>query len=477
MSKKLHPSFKSFDYFEALFRETKQNTVLLMNADGIIEEINTAFTERFGYTDENIIGKHFKILFTEEDQIKGLPEKELRNVLQKGQCMDNNYLVNKNKTTTWVSGESIRVENDKGKMSILKVIQDIHAQKTSENSLRTMNEFNESILGTIEDAVIVLSSEMKIIKTNKAFSKLFKTPPDFNSMDFVDLIKPYDIADELKNRILSSISLRKGFLNKEIEIETLAGDKRLFDISCSPMEDNTNVLLVVHDITVQRYSERQREDIIGFVAHELRNPLANIVLCNELLGENIKENDRKGAMDLLERSKNNVIRLNKMIAELYDATKVGSGNMNLDKTEFNFGDMVKEAIDTVEVLQPDYNIRVKGKADIPVHGDRHRLIQVVTNFISNGIKYSKGSTEVELGMQYDDKSVMVSVKDKGLGISKDQLPYIFNRFFRAEKTKNLEGVGLGLYLCRQIIKAHNGNVWAESEEGKGSTFYFSIPLN
>lgn len=79
-------------------------------------------------------------------------------------------------------------------------------------------------------------------------------------------------------------------------------------------------------------------------------------------------------------------------------------------------------------------------------------------------------------MQHDDKSITVSVKDKGLGISKDQLPYIFNRFFRAEKTKNLEGVGLGLYLCRQIIKAHDGSVWAESEESKGSTFYFSIPI-
>jgi signal transduction histidine kinase len=150
--------------------------------------------------------------------------------------------------------------------------------------------------------------------------------------------------------------------------------------------------------------------------------------------------------------------------------------MQLEMTEFNFKDMVKEAIETVEVLQPDYRIVVKGNADVLVQGDRYRLIQVITNYLSNGIKYSKGSREVELTMQHEGKTITVSVKDKGLGISKEQLPYIFNRFFRAEKTKNLEGVGLGLYLCRQIIKAHKGNVWAESEEGKGSTFYFSIPL-
>ncbi|MGI8581336.1 MAG: PAS domain-containing sensor histidine kinase [Chitinophagaceae bacterium] len=475
MRKEPESSLEAFNYFEALFRKTKQNTVLLMDAEGIIEEINTAFTKCFGYADNDIIGKHLRILFTEEDQKKGLPEKEISNVLQRGQCMDNNYLVNKNKTITWVSGESILVENDKGDRSILKVIQNIHAQKTSEDSLDRMNELNESILRSIEDVVIVLNTEMKLIKANKNFSKLFAQEDDINDIDFIDLIKPYDTGGDLKNKIQSTIATRKGFVNKEIEIETVAGEKRVFDISCTPMEDNANILLVIHDITIQRYSERQREDILGFVAHELRNPLANIVLCNELMDETLKQNNHEAAMIFLARSKNNVMRLNKMISELYDATKMGSGNMKLETSEFNFEEMIKEAIATMEVLHPDYTINAKGSADILVWGDKYRLIQVVTNYLSNGIKYSKGSSEVELKLHYDDEKITVSVTDKGLGISKDQLPHIFNRFFRAEKTKNLEGVGLGLYLCRQIIQAHHGKVWAESKESEGSTFYFSIP--
>lgn len=475
MPKKLNPSFASFNYFEALFKNTKQNTVILMDKEGIITEINTAFTDAFGYTEDDIIGKHTRILFTEEDKQKGLPERELQTVLQTGESKDNNYLVHQNGFVTWVTGESLRVENDKGEISILKVIQDIHKQKASENSLRTMNEFNESILSTIEDVVVVLNSELKLLKTNKAFSGLFTTNRDVENMDFVALIQPYDTKNDLQNQLRAAISTRKGFVNKEIEIETLAGEKRVFDVSCTPMADNSNILVVVHDITVQRYAERQREDIIGFVAHELRNPLANIVLCNELMEATIKEGKPKEIADLLARNKNNVFRLNKMIAELYDATKVGSGNMQLEISEFNFQEMLKDAVDTIEILQPDYKIITKGKANITVRGDRHRLVQVVTNYLSNGIKYSKGSDKVELTMDYDEKNVTVSVKDKGLGISKEQLPYIFNRFFRAEKTKNLEGVGLGLYLCSQIIKAHNGKVWAESEEGKGSTFYFSIP--
>lgn len=476
MAKKLNKAFTSFNYFDALFQNTKQNNVLLMDNEGIITEINTAFTEAFGYTDAEIIGKHLKILFTEEDQVKGVPEKELKTVLTTGQSNDNNYMVHQNKSITWVSGESLLVKNDNGEVSILKIIQNIHDQKTYENLLQESNEFNESILRSIEDIVIVLDSKMGLLKVNKAFKNLFTDVSGIENINFKDLIKPYDAKDELQHKIQSTIITRSGFLNKEIEIETHRGNRRVYDVSCTPMEDNNNVLLVIHDITIQRYAERQREDIIGFVAHELRNPLANIVLCNELLEDTLQEKKLKDAAELLQRSKNNVMRLNKMIADLYDATKVGSGNMQLDVADFNFEEMIKEAIKTIEVLHPEYEIVKTGDADIMVRGDKYRLIQVLTNYLGNGMKYSKGSHKVQLAIEHDKKSIMVSVKDKGLGISKEQLPYIFNRFFRAEKTKNLEGVGLGLYLSQQIIKAHDGKVWAESEEGKGSTFYFSIPI-
>lgn len=481
MPKTSDNSFGSFNYFDALFNKTKQNSVLLMDAEGIVININSAFTKCFGYKEKDIIGKHLRTLFTEEDQNNGMPDKEVQNVLHLGQCYDNNYLVHKNKMKIWVSGESILVKNKNGEESVLKIIQDIHTQKTSQTSLHQANEFNENILRSIESIVIVLDENLKIIKTNRNISELLKgTTSDRALLDFSVLIKPYDLENDLIHKIKQTFKTGKGFLNKEVEIETKEGEKRILDISGMIMQktdEDKNVLLVADDITMHKYFERQREDIIGFVAHELRNPLANIVLYNELMGEIIMENNPEAVMDLLTRSKNNVMRLNKMIAELYDATKVGSGNMQLDISEFNFNEMIAEAIETIEVLQPDYKIVLKGNADIKLKGDKYRLIQVVTNYLSNGIKYSQGSTQVKIAILHDEKNVTVSVKDRGLGISKEQLPYIFNRFFRAEKTKNLEGVGLGLYLCRQIIQAHNGKVWAESEEGKGSIFFFSLPVN
>jgi two-component system, OmpR family, sensor histidine kinase VicK len=190
----------------------------------------------------------------------------------------------------------------------------------------------------------------------------------------------------------------------------------------------------------------------------------------------LKAKDYDAMPAMLQRNKNNLERLNKMIAELYNATKISSGNIVIEKGLYHFGEMIQEASETIHALQPDYKIVITGDGNFAVEGDRYRMMEVVTNYLSNGIKYSAGNTEVILAIKANKNSVTVSVKDKGLGISAAQLPYIFERFFRAEKTKNLEGLGLGLYLCQRIILAHGGKVWAESEEGKGSVFYFSVPL-
>lgn len=468
-----------FHYFDALFKNAKQNAIVITDTKGIVIGINNAFTECFGYEGNDIIGKNGMILFTEEDQKKGLPEKEIATVLSTGQADDKNYLVNRNKEITWVSGESVLVKNDRGDEVILKVLQNIHKQKTSEASLRALNDFNENILQTISDSVIVLDEKMNILKVNDAFLKLIGISESaVASLNFVDFLKKYDPDNRLYKNLEKALITKTAFSNKEIEIETPEHNKRVFEISCTPLlnSQNENLLLVIHDITIPKNLEKERDDVIGFITHELRNPLSNLVLSSEVMKEAIVENDSSLMTDMLTRFGNNVARMNKMIAGLYESTKVNAGQFLLDYSEFNFGEMVSEAIETIQGLNPSFHISVIGDADFNVIADRYRLIQVITNFLSNAIKYSNENKEVILSIAHDDQNVTVSVKDEGAGISRDYLPYVFERFFRIKKTRSIEGIGLGLYLCRQIIRAHNGHVWVESEEGKGSTFYFSIPL-
>lgn len=467
-------------FFTEVFNNTEQNNILLIDTTGKILAINPAFTKLFGYKPEVIVGKNMSVLFTHEDRETGMPEKELRKVLATGQGSDNNYLLAADGTKTWVSGESVLVKKEDGSSLIIKIIQNIHVQKESELELGRINLFNEDILGSISNAVVVLNEKMELVKINTAFATVFNTSiAGAADLNFKTLINPHDKDNILINSITRAFAGGEGFSNIVVEISLSQTEKRMFETTGTPMFSGTgvnNMLLVLHDITLHKELQREREDLIGFVAHELRNPLSNMGLCNELMSIMITEKNYDGVPPLIEKSKNNLLRLNKMIAELYNATKINSGNLSLDTAPYHFGEMVREAVETTNILQPAYNIVISGDGDFTAEGDRYRMMEVVTNYLSNGIKYSDGSTEVVLTITKDERSATVSVKDKGLGICAEQLPYIFERFFRAEKTRNLEGLGLGLYLCQRIIHAHGGKVWAESEEGKGSTFYFSVPL-
>jgi two-component system CheB/CheR fusion protein len=467
-----------FNFIEALFKNARQNAALLMQTDGTVSAINNAFTDHFGYQEKDIVGKNGMILFTEEDQRKGLPEKELQNVLLTGQANDNNYLVNKNQQLTWVSGESILVKNNEGQSIILKILQNIHEQKTSSIAINNLNTLNESILSTIKDVVIVLDNNLNIIKVNDAFLSLFhEVRGDIKNLSLIGFLKQSENNKRLLKKLQTSIEAKTGFSNQEIELDVPDGSKKFFEITCTPLlnSDNRNLLLTIHDITVSKELEKEREDIIGFVTHELRNPLSNLMLSNDIMKEAVKKNNTPLISNMLSRFESSVERMNKMVAGLYESTKVNAGQFFLEKTEFNFDEMVKEAVETIALLHPSYNIIVKGNAEFTIVADRYRLIQVITNYLSNAIKYSQDK-EITLTVTHDSDSVTVAVKDNGSGISKEHLPYVFERFFRIKKTRNIEGIGLGLYLCSRIIHAHKGHLWAESEINKGSTFYFSIPL-
>ena len=472
--------FPGANYYRALFENPKKNSVLLISANGIILETNRAFLLSFGYEKEDVIGQNFSMLFSDSDQKKDLPAREINTVLDEGQSFDNNYLVNKNKTLTWVSGESVLLDNGPGNKYILKIIQNIHAQKESEYSIIRLNNFNENILGAIEDAVIVVDKELKILKANRSFTQIFNFPDDkIRDIDFRAFIKTFDLKSELLNLITHTLESRLNISKIQQDIDTRGSDTRTFDISCSMLDEEgeqSRILLIFHDVTDQKRFEKQREDILNFVAHEFRNPLTNVILNLQLLDEMAKERNLTELGTFIERARNNGQRLKKLINGLYKTTKLISGSIEPECTFFDFEEMIDEAIQSTSQVYFDRNIEKKGNANITLFADRDKLIQVVTNYLTNAIKYSDGNKDIEVELILQDDTVITVVKDKGKGIPSRDLPYIFNRFFRADKTKGVEGLGLGLFLSRQIVAAHEGHTWVESEEGKGSSFYFSLPV-
>ncbi len=481
MAKNISLTSDTLSFFDDVFNNARQNCIVILNEKGTVLAINDGFTTQFHYQEEDIVGKPMKMLFTPEDQEKMKFEREMENVTSQGVCSDNNYLVNGNGILTWVSGESILVKNEKNQTYIVKVIQSIHEQKTLENSLRDSTSFVESILRCIQDALVVVNDDFVVLKANDAFLKIFS--PNTDKLDGIPLFEVHPaFANDpgLKQKMDLVVATDQCFTDGEVEVTDSTGKKRSFKLSTSLIDDQPDkekrILVAAHENTTEKQMNQQREDLIGFASHELRNPLANMVLCTELLEDCIDENNLEEAKDYLARTKSNIMRLNKIISELHDATKAGSGHLQIEKKPFQFEEMVRESIETVKLLYPSYNIIKSGSAALMVNGDRYRLVQVLTNYLTNAIKYSSGSHDVWVYLKSKGDQVVTEVKDAGAGIAEDQIPFVFTRYFRAEKTRNVEGLGLGLYLSGEIIKAHHGRVWLESREGEGSTFYFSIPV-
>ena len=478
--------FSSFDYYHALFDNPKKNSVLLLDDDGIILQVNRAFLLSFGYEEGDLIGEHFGKLFTADDQEKDLPMREVRTVVEEGQSFDNNYLVNRSGSLTWASGESVLLTNAHGRRCILKVIQNIHVQKESERSIVRLNNFNENILASIADAVLVLDPELKLVKANRAFLDLFSlAEAHLRLVDFRELLQGVDREDEVYAAVVAMLGTTAGSAGGaavsgplQVELTDGHGRRRCFDVSLAKLDhsERDNLLLIFHDITTQKDQERQREDILNFVAHELRNPLTNIMLNIEWLGGLINERNLGELGEFVDRTKRNAERLKKLVNELNRSTKLISGNYELHPETFDLDALIDECIQTMQQAHPAYSIVRKGVEGMQLSADKDKVMQVLINYLSNAIKYSGGSTYIEVVTSVLDGRVIVAVVDKGKGIPKSELPYIFNRFYRAEKTRNLEGLGVGLFLSRQIVESHSGSTWVESEEGSGSTFYFSLPI-
>lgn len=469
-------------FFEGIFHNARQNLVIVMDENGIVQGINEAFINFSQYTEDDIVGKLPIMLYTQEDQEKMKFQRELKNVKEQGVSSDNNYLVIKNNSKIWITGEAALVKNDRDEKFIVKIIQSIHEQKTLENVLTDSNNLVEGILKCIKDALVVINKDFIVLKSNKAFCTIFCQEDEvIEGVCLFDINNAFSADQEIKQRIEDSIAGNICITDGEIEITGANGKKRSFKLNTSRIDDDPDkekrVLMVIHEITMEKEANQQREDMIGFTSHELRNPLANMVLCTELLEDSIEENNIEEARDFLARTKSNINRLNKIISELHDATKAGSGHLQIEKKPFDFEKMVHESIETVKLIHPRFTIVKTGHADIMVNADRYRLAQVITNYLSNAIKYSLQSHVVWVHLKTEPGYVTVEVRDEGTGIAEDQIPLIFTRYYRAEKTMNIEGLGLGLYLSSEIVKAHQGRVWLESKEDQGTTFYFSVPVD
>ena len=219
----------------------------------------------------------------------------------------------------------------------------------------------------------------------------------------------------------------------------------------------------------------KKDEFIGLASHELKTPLTSVSAYLQIL-HRIETNET--SKKFVNKTIHQVKKLISLVNDLLDVSKIEAGKMQLATEEFEIEAVVVDAIELIQQSNIDYQIILESKVHgLKINGDPHRIEQVLINLLTNAIKYSPKANKVEVFLSNTKDEVTIGVKDYGLGIAADKLTQIFSRFFRIEgNDPGISGLGIGLYLTRQIIDRHNGKIWIESEPGKGSTFWVTLPI-
>ncbi|WP_293303780.1 PAS domain-containing sensor histidine kinase [Pedobacter sp. UBA5917] len=262
--------------------------------------------------------------------------------------------------------------------------------------------------------------------------------------------------------------LREGFPMKWLRFQA----KVYFDA----LGNRLRTLGTVMDITAYKALQQQKDDFISIASHELKTPLTTLKASLQLLVRMRENPDTVLFPKVIDQASRSMDKITELVDDLLNVSKINQGHVGLKKNWFNLGEMLEKCC--IHVRESgNHDLVLAGDKNLMVFADEHRIDQVVVNLVNNAVKYAPDSKEIFLEIEPQADRVKVSVRDNGPGIPADKLPHLFDRYFRADEMgTQVSGLGLGLFICADIIKRHGGEIGVESEPGEGSKFFFTLPL-
>lgn len=245
---------------------------------------------------------------------------------------------------------------------------------------------------------------------------------------------------------------------------------------------NILLLLFTYIVVTREFSrrtelEKKKNEFISLASHELKTPITTLSIYTEILLKEISLKTGKGANSTVMKMRNEVTEMKNLINDLLDVTRIQLKKFELQKETFNLSQLIRQTTEEIQLLTKKHRIIFRGDKNLLIVADRQRIWQVITNLLNNAVKYSPKGGRVFVSVSRKKTRAVISVKDEGIGISKKNLQHIFDRYFREGDNENqIAGLGLGLYLSREIIDLHHGHIRVKSVQGKGTTFLCTLPL-
>ncbi|MCD0489771.1 PAS domain-containing protein [Pedobacter sp. MC2016-14] len=299
----------------------------------------------------------------------------------------------------------------------------------------------------------------------------------FNFHDLMDVVLP-EYREYVKEQLNNAIE-NDTVYQAEYKIKWPDGSVHWISAAGKPQYDDAgnavNVVGVTQNITERKEYEQRKDDFLGIVSHELKTPITSLKGNLQLLDRHKSDPGNPIFPRLIESSSRSVEKITNMVDELLNMHRFNEGQLKLNKSHFTVWEMLNLCCNHVR-MSGKHDLILEGDKTLQIFADEHCIDQVVVNFVNNAVKYAPESRNIYLRVEEEAGFVKISVRDEGLGIAAEHLPHLFDRYWRADHSGNYyTGLGLGLYICAEIIKRHDGAIGAVSEPGKGSTFWFTIP--
>jgi len=501
-------TLKTADQTYRVFIEKMSEGAVTINHDGIILYCNSRFSEMSATPLEKVLG--MPLISFVPDAAKPKLAKVIAGSWQQD-CREEITLTDGGGKDMHCLFSCNTIELDSG-TALSIIITDLTILKSTENQLKLRNEqleearsiaedLNNSLENTVKERTLDLTisrEHFKLLTNNIAQLTWTNTPNgeitsfnqrwyDYTGLNFAetggfrwkDVVHPDDLSETL-TKYTNSIKTGQLF-EMENRYRRYDGVYRWHLNLINPLKnDDGNIIFWVGtatDIEDQKREMERKDEFIGIASHELKTPLTSLKGYLQLIAGYKKEEVPAAVKNYVSKAGGSINKLQTLINDLLDVSKIKAGRLEYAITEVSVSELLSQCMENAVHMYPQFNFSSHINKTYRIQGNQERLEQVLMNLINNAVKYSRDNREVTISAEQRGDTVRVSVSDKGIGMSKDQLSKIFERFYRVEDKKNMtSGLGMGLYISNEIINNHQGKIGVESEPGKGSTFYFELPL-
>lgn len=477
---------------EKKFRSMIDNSsdVILINSNDLkVQYISPSIKKILGYDPKKLIGMPIGRFIHPDDMQAIVGRHKL--LLRDGKSSTGEYRVkNKKGEWRWISAYSSNLINKPEINGILTNFRDITEEKSAKQQMMDTQQEHEVILRNIPNGVMVQDSAGSIIYANKSVLELLgysslremAKAPKFDYIYKFNLLNEYGKKFPVENmpgrRALQTKKTTQAtvkFVNKKTHLS------RWLTITSTVIykghERNPLVVNVMQDVTEFKDADVRKDEFISMASHELKTPLTSLKVYMHLLANSTSLHKTK-KIEYALKAADQIEKLQQLVSELLDQSSVQQGKLSLHTQEIYFDFFVREFVSSYQETVKNFKFTVKGTTDSIIKIDRYRVEQVLANIFANAVKYSQDKKEILIKLSKKENIISLSIKDFGMGIPNSELDNIFKPYYRVigKKENTFPGLGMGLFISRDIVKKHGGEISVESKIGKGTTFTIMLPI-